>query len=72
MATRHTVYIADRHTPLWGAAERLAARDKVSVSHVIAAALADYLPRAADRPAPADRWAHIAPNPAIDRQKVAA
>jgi hypothetical protein len=61
MATRQTIYVGDRDEPLWKAAARLASRNRTSLSRVVADALADYLPRAAGEPAPADRWAHIAP-----------
>jgi hypothetical protein len=60
MATRQTVYVADREKPIWDAAERIAKRDGVSLSRVVAEALADHLPRRAAQPDPADRWAAIA------------
>lgn len=61
---RKTVYVGDRDLPAWQAAERLAKKHETSVSQIVAEALAAYLPRVAAQPAPADRWAAIAPDAA--------
>ncbi|MGX6605615.1 hypothetical protein ACWKSP_26305 [Micromonosporaceae bacterium Da 78-11] len=58
-----TLYVsAEDLTTLWAAAERVAARRKISVSRVVTEALETDLPRqdAAVPETPADRWAHIA------------
>ena len=53
------VYVPERDIPMWQAAEQQAERHKTSLSRLVADALADYLPRAAKEPAPADRWAAL-------------
>lgn len=59
MATK-TLYVQDRDLPIWEAAKRVAARRQVSESQLVKEALEDYLPRIADEPASADRWAALA------------
>lgn len=54
-----THYIPDRDQPLWAAAKRMAKRLRISEAQLVRDALADYLPRIADEPVPADRWAAI-------------
>jgi hypothetical protein len=54
-----TLYVQDRDLPIWEAAKRVAARRQVSESQLVKEALEDYLPRIADEPVPADRWAAI-------------
>lgn len=59
MATK-TLYVGDRDGPLWAAAERVARRDRTSLSRIVADALADHLPRRAAEPDPRERWDAIA------------
>lgn len=56
-----TLHIPPADEPMWEAAQRIATQRKTSLYRVIAEALEDYLPRAADRQT---RWAHIAPDTA--------
>lgn len=58
------IYVGERDGPLWDAAQRVADRRRISVSQLVRDALADYMPRAATAPDPADRWASIAPDTA--------
>jgi hypothetical protein len=54
-----THYVPDRDLPLWGAAKRMAELHQISESQLVRDALADYLPRLAEKPAPADEWAAL-------------
>lgn len=54
-----SLYIRDGDTPIWEAAERVARRNRVSVSHLVIAALTEHLPRAAAEPVPAVQWDEI-------------
>jgi hypothetical protein len=54
-----SLYIRESDTPIWDAAERIAARDDTSVARVVIAALTDYLPKVATKPTQAVRWADI-------------
>ena len=57
-----TLYVPDDELPLWDAARRVAKRHNVSLYRVVADALRQDLPRAAEEGPlkPADEWAHIA------------
>lgn len=57
---RQNIYVAERDRGLFDAAERVAKRDRTSLSRVVADALAEHLPRRAASPSPEDRWADIA------------
>jgi hypothetical protein len=59
-----TLYVPDRDKPIWGAAKRMADLHQISESQLVRDALADYLPRLAERPPPVDQWAAIASKPA--------
>jgi hypothetical protein len=61
-----TLYVGDHDTPAWNAVDRLARKHGVSVSRIVARAIAHYLPHAEQEPElPAeDPWAHIAPDAA--------
>lgn len=59
MAQR-TLYVREPDEPVWEAAARMAKRRRATLSQLVADALKDYLPRLADEPDPADRWAAIA------------
>jgi hypothetical protein len=57
-----TLYIPEKETTLWDAAQRVADRRGVSLYRVVSEALTEDLPRqdATADTKPADPWAHIA------------
>ncbi len=59
---QETLYVKAEDKPVWAAAGRLAKRKRMSKSAFVAAALRDYVPRAAAEPdpEPEDPWAAIA------------
>lgn len=59
---RRTIYFRENDAPIAEAARRIAGSRKISFSELVTEALADYLPRIAAEPTPAERWAAIAPD----------
>mgnify|MGYP001586371359 CR=1 FL=1 len=59
VAQKH-LYIRGVDTPIWDAAERIAKRNCTSVSQLVIDALAEHLPKAAEKPVQeSPRWADL-------------
>lgn len=52
-----TFHIPEADEPMWQAAQRIANRRRTTVYRLVAEAMEDYLPRAAER---RDRWQTVA------------
>jgi hypothetical protein len=55
-----TFHIPADEQPLWDAAARVAKQHRTTLYRIVAEALENDLPRIAAKPAPDERWAHIA------------